>query len=348
MSPRPNSSTVDWTPLHAQLHQLLRQRQLLEKHQPILVAVSGGQDSLCLLKLLLDLQPKWHWSLGVAHCDHRWPPDSSANAAHVAQMAQQWQLPYFSRTAPQVLKREAEGRNWRYQVLAEIAQAQGYPTVVTAHTASDRAETLLFNLMRGSGTDGLTALKWRRPLTTDVDLVRPLLAVTRSVTGNFCQTLGLPVWEDQMNRDLSYRRNRIRCELLPYLREHFNPQVDVTLAHTAELLAAEVAYLDAAANTLLQSAQPDPNEDCILNPSAEIIAQLARSRLQNQPLALQRRAIYQFLQTTLEVAPNYDQVDKVMALITAPNRTRTDPLKGPFIAEAMGDWLRIVRLPGPA
>ncbi len=334
-----------WTSLHAQLHQVLRQRQLLEKHQPVLVALSGGQDSLCLLKLLLDLQPKWHWSLGVAHCDHRWPLDSHANAKHVAQLAQDWALPYYPRIAPSVLKGEAEGREWRYQALAEIAHTEKYPVVVTAHTASDRAETLLYNLMRGSGTDGLTALRWRRPLAFGIALVRPLLEVTRSDTGQFCQTFELPVWDDQMNQDLSYRRNRIRFQLLPYLREHFNPQVESNLAQTAELLATDVEYLDAAARNLLQSALPAENEVTSTNHATEVIAQIHRPTLQSHPLALQRRAIYQFLKTTLDMAPNFAQVEKVTRLITAPNRSRTDPLIGRLVAEVVDAWICICRLP---
>ncbi|MBD1942111.1 tRNA lysidine(34) synthetase TilS, partial [Coleofasciculus sp. FACHB-712] len=156
-----------WTPLHAQLHRILRDRHLLPRNQPLLVAVSGGQDSLCLIKLLLDLQPKWGWHLGIAHCDHRWRPDSQANANHVEQLARTWQVSYYLETASEMLSisSEAAARQWRYQALSAIAQTNNFPYIVTGHTASDRAETLLYNLMRGSGADGLQALTWQRPLT---------------------------------------------------------------------------------------------------------------------------------------------------------------------------------------
>jgi tRNA(Ile)-lysidine synthase len=151
-----------WTTLHATVHHTLRQRQLLDKGQSIVLGFSGGQDSMCLLQLLQDLQPKWGWRLAIAHCNHRWPLDSDKNAAHVATLAQQWNLECFRFTAPKVLKGEAEGRTWRYQVLTELAHNQGFSAVLTAHTASDRAETLLYNLFRGSGMEGLQALVWRR------------------------------------------------------------------------------------------------------------------------------------------------------------------------------------------
>jgi tRNA(Ile)-lysidine synthase len=333
-----------WTTLHAHFDQVLRQRQLLYPDQTLLVAFSGGQDSLCLLKLLIDLQPKWRLSLIVAHCDHRWPPNSRANAQHVAQIAHQWQLPYCERTAPAVLKGEAEGRTWRYQALAEIALEHHAHHVVTGHTASDRAETLLYNLIRGSGADGLQALTWQRSLTTGVQLTRPLLEVTRLETGNFCQQLDLPIWVDGMNQDLQYRRNRLRQRVLPYLREHFNPRVDLSLAHTAELLTADVEYLESAAQALLQSAQTPA--DCFSpEPTGQMLAWLRRDCLRAAPLSLQRRAIRQFLYQTLGRLPNFAQVEKVTRLISAPNRSRSDPLMDQVVAIVSDPWLGISPLP---
>src|SRR4028118_2316287 len=153
-----------WTSLHARLHQTLLKRRLLERNQRLLMAVSGGQDSLCLSKLLLDLQQKWGWELAIAHCDHRWRSDSEANANYVKHLAQEWQVPFYQQIAVQVTKSEAEARHWRYQALTTIALDMGYQYIVTGHTASDRAETLLYNLIRGSGADGLSALTWTRAL----------------------------------------------------------------------------------------------------------------------------------------------------------------------------------------
>lgn len=332
-----------WTLLHARFQQSLRQRQLLPKHHKILLGFSGGQDSRCLLTLLMDLQPKWRWQLAVVHCDHRWPVDSTANAEYVADVIGGLQLPYFGRTAPSVLTGEAEGREWRYQEMAEIAKKQGYQAVVTAHTASDRAETLLYNLVRGSGADGLQALTWQRPLADGIQLIRPLLEVTRAETGQFCQDLELPVWQDAMNQDLHYRRNRIRQDILPYLREHFNPKVDTTIAQTAELLQADVAYLESSAQELLRRATVS---EMNLEQSG-VLACLERAVLQRAPLALQRRAVRQFLQDHLNRTPNFAQVEKVTALISAPNRSRTDPLMADIVAEVSGPQLCLCCLENP-
>ena len=331
----------NWTPLHAQLHRTLRSRHLLARNQRLLVAVSGGQDSLCLIKLLLDLVPMWGWQLGIAHCDHRWRPDSKANANHVEQLAQTWETSFYCCTAEQTLKSEAGARQWRYQALQAIADENGYNCIVTGHTASDRAETLVYNLIRGSGADGLQALTWQRRLSSGLALVRPLLEITRVETAQFCQDMQLTVWEDSTNQDLKYARNRIRQELLPYLQTHFNPEVEHALAQTAEILQAEVEYLEQAAHQLRQQAMPQPRYESPI--------QLNRRVLQTAPLALQRRVMRQVLQQTLAIsAPSFEQIEKLTALITAYNRSRTDPFPGNAIAEVDGDWITFRMLPIPS
>jgi tRNA(Ile)-lysidine synthase len=322
-----NVPNYRWTPLHAHLHHTLKHRRLIPPTASLLVAVSGGQDSLCLIQVLRDLQPKWGWTLAIAHCNHNWRTDAAANADHIRHLAQDWQLPYYERTAADLGTSEAAARTWRYQVLTEMAQTTDCPYVATGHTASDRAETLLYNLLRGSGADGLQALPWQRPLAPGIQLIRPLLATPRHTTAQFCQDHHLPIWDDATNHDLTYARNRIRQELLPYLTTHFNPNTESTLAHTAELLQADVAYLETQATQLLIQAR---------HPSQQGLNQLL---LQTAPLALQRRTIRQFLQAVLPIAPNFDHIEKVVALIHAPQRSQTDPFPGGTIAHLEKEWI---------
>lgn len=324
--------TTPWTLLHARLHQTLKDRRLLTPGQAVLMAVSGGQDSLCLAKLLLDLQPKWGWHLAIAHCDHRWRADSANNATHVRNLAQAWQLPYFQQTAETLPTTEAAAREWRYACLTQIAEQANYTCIVTGHTASDRAETLLFNLIRGSGADGLQALTWQRSLCPTVQLVRPLLDITRAQTAQFCQDNDLPIWEDSTNHDLTYARNRLRLEVLPYLATHLNPQVELALSQTADLLQAEVEFLEQEATRL--------HETVI---SREDASRFNRQTLRQAPMALQRRAIRQILRTHLPTAPNFDHVEKLVALLHAPNRSQTDPFPGGAIAQVDGDWICFLR-----
>jgi len=322
-----------WTDLHSKIQRAIKVRGLFERNQRLLVGVSGGQDSLCLIRLLLDLQPKWGWCLGVVHCDHRWRVDSQANAVHVQNLAKTWEIPFYLETATQSINSEARARNWRYQAFGKIAQIYNYQYIVTGHTASDRAETLLYNLIRGAGSDGLQALTWRRCLDSDLILVRPLLEITRSQVGLFCQQFNLPIWEDVTNQDLQYARNRIRQELVPYLQAKFNPQVELNLAQTAELLQAEVDFLEQAAQKLRQEAM----EWGVVN--GEKYWRLNRPILNQSHIALQRRAMRQVLIQVTSASPNFEHIEKLIALITAPNRTQSDPFPGGAIARVKNDWI---------
>ncbi|MFE4104729.1 tRNA lysidine(34) synthetase TilS [Almyronema epifaneia] len=325
----------EWTLLHAHLHQLLRSQLWLPAQQSLLVAVSGGQDSLCLLRLLLDLQPKWGWRLLVAYCDHRWPADAG-NAAFVAAVTQTWQVPLVVQAAVVPPCGEAAARHWRYQVLTAIAHTYQCRYVVTGHTASDRAETILYNLVRGSGLNGLQTLTWQRSLTPEISLVRPLLKMTRAETGQFCQSRQIEVWADATNENLAYARNRIRLEVLPYLQQHFNPRVEQTLAQTAELLAAEVDYLEAIAHDLYQQA--------IAAVSQPPQWRIHRPSLQSSHIALQRRVIRQLLQQMMPSQPTFGHIEKLVNLLEAPNRSQSDPLPGGICAQVEDDWITFVRV----
>ena len=154
---------MPWTTLHSQLHQILIHRQLLPVGSSIVIAVSGGQDSLCLGQLLRDLQSRWQWKLYIGHCDHGWTQDIGI-ADRVAQVATQWMLPFHCETTANLPETEAAAREWRYQALQRIAQTTHSTHLVTAHTQTDRAETFLYNLIRGAGADGLAAMSWYRQL----------------------------------------------------------------------------------------------------------------------------------------------------------------------------------------
>lgn len=322
---------MTWGVVQAQLHQLLRQFGWLPPQASLLIGVSGGQDSLCLLRLLLDLQPHWHWSLQVVHCNHGWREDAQGNAEFVQALSETWGVACSVAIAPADTKTtEAAARAWRYQVFTEMAQDQHCSHVVTGHTASDQAETLLLNLLRGTGLDGLSSLTWQRSLTPEICLVRPLLGMTRDETASFCQDQGISPWLDATNDHLTYRRNRIRQELIPYLQQHFNPQVEPALARTADLLQGDREYLEAQARNLRLTLEQKPPPG------------LNRVILGQAHHALQRRVVRQFLEQHLARGSTYAQIEKFLHLLTAPNHSQTDPFPGGAIARVEHPWIQLI------
>ncbi len=232
----------------------------------VVVGVSGGLDSVCLLHALAQLAPMWRLALHVAHVDHGLRADSSDDATWVATLAHTYGLPFhLHRLDGTLLLADAAGveaaaRQARYAALARIACAIGDAdlpaTVAVAHHQDDQAETVLMHLITGSGLSGLGGMPWVAHLDQTgehgrgpVRLVRPFLGVSRAELVAYATQHGLMWREDPTNRDPARLRNRIRHQVLPLLAT-LNPGVTHTLARSAELLAAEAdraARLDAAA-----------------------------------------------------------------------------------------------------
>ena len=213
--------SLDWTSWHDRLHRrLLQQPQLLPQGSSLLLAVSGGQDSMALLALLQDLAPLHGWDLRLWHGDHRWHDGSSQIATELGAWCQQRKLLLqVDQAAPGQVPSEAKARQWRYERLAQRGREAG-ADVVTGHTASDRAETMLLQLARGSDLAGLAALPSIRPLSPEgPQLRRPLLHLQRDDTLQICRDLALPIWEDPSNQSPDFARNRIRQEVLPVMEE---------------------------------------------------------------------------------------------------------------------------------
>lgn len=318
-----------WSLDHAKLHQLLKDRGLLPKSSKILMAVSGGQDSLCLARLCLDLQSKWSWKVAIAHFDHGWEGDRGLRD-HLAKICHDWGVTFYLSQAPiKIRESEGEARKYRYQGLIDIATEYQFNYLLTGHTRSDRAETLIYNLIRGSGIEGLTALNWTRKINDNLTLVRPLLDFTRQQTGEFCQKWRLPVWEDKYNQERKFARNRIRLDLIPYLKTEFNPNIEKQLAQTAEILRADLDYLKEETERIYQQVYNQKNNS------------LKRSSLKELSLSLQRRIVKQYLKQNLKKMPNFQQVEAVVRLIEAPNLSATSSLFNNKIAQAKNDEILI-------
>ena len=291
-----------WSPDHLRLHRLLRRRpELLPPGDTLLLAVSGGQDSMALVGLLLDLRRLHHWTLQLWHGDHGWRAESSAQADGLAAWARQRGLPLRRDRWADPIATEAAAREWRTGCLIRRARELGASRVVTGHTASDRAETLLLQLARGTHRRGLTGPQALRPLTEALQLARPLLLFSRADTARLCSALELPLWPDPSNGDPAFGRNRIRHEVLPVL-EALHPGSGRRLAALSERLAEEEAGLTELADLALSGLAPATSDRDAPAAGARAAAATAptgpldRRRLQALQPANQRRLLQRWLE----------------------------------------------------
>jgi len=264
---------------------------------PLVVGVSGGADSLCLLHALhalRSLAPALGLTLHVAHLDHGLRMASADDAAWVRALCADWDLPCtLGRYAVRALAErerlslEEAARQARYRFLAEVAQQIGARAVAVGHTADDQAETVLLHLIRGAGLEGLAGMApdapWplpEEPANVSLRVLRPLLAVARADTEAYCATVGLPPRQDESNRNPAFARNRVRLELLPLLRE-LNPAITAALGRTAETIAGDMAVLQALEREVWAAvAVEEPGR-----------VHLARGAFEQQPMGLQRRLL---------------------------------------------------------
>lgn len=237
--------------------------RLTDKGQGILLAVSGGRDSMAML----HGAAWWNPSSGesafvVAHLNHGLRGEASrADADLVRSTSECLRLPVIiSECAPGDLKASAKGsleesaRNARYEFLQQTAAAHGLRFVATAHHSGDQAETVLYNVLRGTGLRGQSGIPERRPLNNTIMLVRPMLRISAQEIQRFVTEHDIPFSQDETNVDSGFARNRIRNQLLPALRTDFNARVDAALLRLAEQTSEAVECLDALADQILKGA----------------------------------------------------------------------------------------------
>ncbi|MEV4119412.1 tRNA lysidine(34) synthetase TilS [Micromonospora sp. NPDC049645] len=225
---------------------------------PVLVACSGGADSLALAAATAFVAPRLGRATGLVTVDHGLQDGSTERAEGVASWGREVGFASATVARVEVAGRpggpEAAAREARYQALTEVARRQNAVAVLTGHTRDDQAETVLLALARGAGPRGLAGMPARRDLG-GVPLLRPLLEISRDQTRAACAVLGLSPWQDPHNTDPSYARSRVRADLLPALVRALGPGVLDNLARTAQLVAADNAALDELAATALAAAR---------------------------------------------------------------------------------------------
>ena len=268
------------------INHTLKSHNLFPENSRILVACSGGPDSMALLYLLHDIATHRHttYKIGVAIVDHCIRPESKDEVLWLQHQVEELGLPFYSATfdVPHLSKEhkkseETIGRQVRYQWLNEIAQSEGYDYISVAHHKDDQAESILAHIIRGSGLNGLTGMSVVQSEYA-IPVVRPLLDVTKENLLAYIGTKHISYCVDSTNEDVRYQRNRIRHRIIPEL-EAVNPAVVDAIVRLGSSVNEDVMVIsDLTSRTFDKLVSIDDDE-----------VRISRRALRQEPLAIQLR-----------------------------------------------------------
>ncbi len=296
----------------------IQKHQLVSGGEKLVVAVSGGADSVCLLHILANLQLKLE--LHIAHLNHQLRgADSDADAAYVAGLARKLKIPSTIEKrdvkgyqAEQRLSLEEAAREVRYRFLAELAKSIGAERVAAGHTKDDHIETILMHLIRGSGTRGMRGLQpstlWQSGNESLV-IVRPLLEISHQETEEYCRQHNITPRLDASNLSLSPLRNRVRQQLMPLL-ESYNPAVAEALLRTGRIADDDITFLDEQVARLWDKVIQQEEKTIIIDKAA----------FQPLPPALKRYLLRAAVEKLLGSAKDVEMrhIEEMMSLTTKP------------------------------
>lgn len=216
--------------------EFLIKHDLIGKENSLLIAFSGGVDSLCLMDIVFELSKEFNFSLSAAHLNHNWRGEESKKEEENARFyCDSRDITFYSEILPPELPHtELEARNQRYKFFKRAAANLKATAILTGHTSSDQAETVLYRILKGTGTIGLKGIPEKRPQKDSVPVYRPILQVTRDETVAYCNSKKLNFNIDSSNWNQDFLRNKIRLSLIPELKK-YNKDVEAALIRLSEI-----------------------------------------------------------------------------------------------------------------
>jgi len=309
----------------------------------LLVAVSGGPDSLVLAHVLHSLK----WKIALAHFDHQLRDQSAADCQFVKETADSFKVAFYAGREDVQLKAGQEKRSiedaaraYRYGFIFDSAEKIGAKAVLTAHTADDQVETVLMHLIRGSGLRGLAGMQLSAisEFHHRIPLVRPMLTVWREDIEKYCRENGLNPVQDASNQEVTYFRNRIRHELIRDL-ETYNPAVKENLLHLTEIVRDDWSFLEKQYAQLSEQ---------LFDQQIPGSISITLNDLQKLDLGAQKALVLRGLNSILDQPQEqveYRTVDKVLRFIRKPTATRHITLTEKCHAFLEKDKLILTRCP---
>jgi len=272
--------------VHRTVDQTLRTHRMVQNGDAVLVAVSGGADSVALVSILLELAPKYSLRMAIAHLNHCLrQSESDRDETFVAALAKQLELPFHAGREDvrryqerHRLSPEEAARQVRYGFYDSIAAQYGYRKIALGHHGDDNAELVLMNFLRGSGPLGLSGISPMR----DNKIVRPLINLRRSEIMDYVAAKNLDYVTDSSNWDLKYHRNKIRARLMPELESEYNPRLIDSLNRLTAIMGAEEEWIEDLIHPIYEKAIVSKEKNKL---------GLSIPELNQQPIAVRRRLI---------------------------------------------------------
>lgn len=241
---------------------------LIEKNDKIVIGVSGGPDSICLLHVLYGLKEKLGIEIVVAHVNHMLRDVADLETEYVQSFCKKLGIECYVKKADileisktQKKGTEEVGRQVRYDFFDEVAKKTNSNKIATAHNSNDRAETVILNILRGSGLSGLKGIEPIR----DNKYIRPLINTDRQDIENYCNDNKLEPKYDKTNNENIYTRNKVRNIVIPYIKKEFNPNIIKTINRLSSLATEENEYLQAITKQEFENLLIEKTENIILD-----------------------------------------------------------------------------------
>ena len=275
-----------WEKTEKKVFSFMEENHMVDPGEQVVVGVSGGADSVCLLFLLLEYQKKMPFEIQVVHIHHGIRTEAEEDAKFVEDLCQKAEVSYVCRrvdvpglAAAKKVSTETAGRQARYETFYEIAKEKGATKIAVAHNTNDNAETVLFHLFRGSGIGGLAGMSPMRKGEDDNYIIRPILCLEREEIESYLTDRGIPWCTDSTNDSDDYTRNRIRHHIIPYAEEKIVQGAVEHVAQSAQSLREAEEYLSQQTESAIQMVSVGRGRlDC--------------SRLSQHPEIIQKRVLF--------------------------------------------------------
>lgn len=323
--------------LYEDVLETVKKNNLIEKNDKIVVALSGGPDSVCLLHVLYRMSKEMNLKVYAAHLNHQIRGlDAYVDSLYVMRICEKLDIPCFIRAidVPKFCDENKMGledgaRMLRYDIFEEIRNRVGADKVAIGHNQNDQAETVLMRIMRGTGLQGLRGIEYKR----DKNIIRPILDISREEIEKYCEEYELEPRIDSTNLEAIYSRNKIRLKLLPYMEEEFNDNIIESIVRMSNNIKVDSDYINSQVEIAFEEASK----------SYEDGVYIFTDILKNMHKAIQSRIVIEAIK---KVMGNVNSIDKkhirdVLKLISDDKKSKKINLPKGLFAYRFNDYILI-------